>query len=51
VFDDIHWSEGMEKAWNEIKSDKDVTITIDFFTVGLVFFNPDFTKQDFLIRY
>lgn len=51
IFDDIHWSDGMKKAWDEIRSDKQVTITIDFFAIGLVFFNPDFSKQDFVIRY
>ena len=51
VFDDIHWSREMEQAWTEIRKDPDVTITIDFFAVGLVFFNRDFSKQDFVIRY
>jgi predicted O-methyltransferase YrrM len=50
VFDDINWSDGMQKAWNEIKSDPDVTITIDFFAMGLVFFNPDFSKQNFILK-
>jgi len=51
VFDDIHWSDEMLKAWNEIQADPEVTISIDFFALGLVFFNPDFTKQRFVIRY
>lgn len=50
IFDDINWSAGMKKAWEEIKKDKDVTITIDFFAMGMVFFNPDFSKQDFLLK-
>lgn len=50
VFDDINWSPGMKKAWKEIKADKDVTITLDFFLVGIVFFNKDFTKEDFLLK-
>ncbi|HEX5003177.1 MAG TPA: class I SAM-dependent methyltransferase [Bacteroidia bacterium] len=51
VFDDIHWSNEMYTAWKEIKADPEVTISIDFFALGLVFFNPDFTKQEFIIRY
>ncbi|WP_336515580.1 class I SAM-dependent methyltransferase [Pollutibacter soli] len=52
IFDDIHWSEGMEKAWEEIKGFPSVTCTIDLFFIGLVFFNPDFKeKQHFVIRY
>ena len=31
VFDDIHWSAGMERAWRTIKSDPRVRMTIDLF--------------------
>lgn len=52
IFDDIHWSKGMEDAWQEIKEHSLVTLTIDLFFIGIVFFNPDFkVKQDFVIRY
>lgn len=50
VFDDINWSQGMKRAWKEIKSDEDVTLTLDFFFVGLVFFSTDFSKQDIKLR-
>ena len=52
IFDDIHWSREMEEAWKQIKAHSSVTLTIDLFFIGLVFFNPDFkVKQDFIIRY
>ena len=51
IFDDINWSEGMKKAWLEIKSDPAVSVTLDFFMIGMVFFNGGFTKQDFLLRW
>jgi len=51
VFDDIHWSEGMEEAWNFIKKHEKVIITIDLFFMGLVFFNENISKQNFVIRY
>lgn len=35
---DIHWSDEMEEAWEEIKSNEKITLTIDLFHVGLVFF-------------
>jgi len=50
IFDDINWSDQMQKAWNEIKADKSVTISIDFFMMGMVFFNRGFTKQDFILK-
>ena len=52
IFDDIHWSKGMEEAWEEIKNDSQVTLTIDLFFIGLVFFRKNFKeKQHFTIRF
>lgn len=52
IFDDIHWSEEMEEAWKEIQQHNDVTLTINLFFIGLVFFKKDFkAKQHFIIRF
>ncbi|MFL5808432.1 MAG: O-methyltransferase [Flavisolibacter sp.] len=52
VFDDIHWSVEMEKAWEEIKAHPGVQYTIDIFFLGFVFFRKEFKlKQDFIIRF
>jgi predicted O-methyltransferase YrrM len=51
IFDDINWSDEMKEAWKEIQSHPKVTATIDLFILGMVFFNPDLTKQDFVIRF
>lgn len=52
IFDDIHWSAEMEEAWEEIKVHPSVTLTIDLFFIGLVFFKKDFkAKQHFVIRF
>ncbi len=51
VFDDIHWSPGMEEAWKIIKANDQVSVTIDLFWMGLVFFKKGIAKQDFLIRF
>lgn len=50
-FDDIHWSEGMEEAWEEIKLNKNVSLTIDLFFSGIVFFKKELSKQDFVVRF
>ena len=47
IFDDIHWSEGMKAAWETIRNDASVTLTLDLFHLGLVFFNPGLSKQHF----
>ncbi|HSN48706.1 MAG TPA: class I SAM-dependent methyltransferase [Flavobacterium sp.] len=50
IFDDIHWSPDMEKAWKIIKTHPKVTVTIDTFQWGLVFFRKEQPKEHFVIR-
>jgi predicted O-methyltransferase YrrM len=50
IFDDIYWSEGMKEAWNLIKAHPKVTVTIDLFWIGLVFFRPGQAREDFFIK-
>lgn len=51
IFDDIYWSKEMEQAWKEIKNHPDVSITVDLFFIGLVFFKKGKTKEDFVLRF
>lgn len=51
VFDDIHWSAGMEKAWHEIASHPQVTLSVDIFSMGMVFFRSGIEKQHFVLRF
>lgn len=50
IFDDIHWSSEMEEAWRIIKNHPKVTVTIDTFQWGLVFFRKEQPKEHFTIR-
>jgi predicted O-methyltransferase YrrM len=51
VFDDIHLNKEMEKAWNEIKKHYQVTVSIDLFQIGIIFFNPEIRKQDYVLTF
>ena len=51
IFDDIYWSKGMAKAWEEIKRHEKVTCTIDMFHIGIVFFRGGQVKEHFTIRF
>jgi len=51
VFDDIHWSTGMEAAWERIKADPRITVTIDLYDLGLVFLRSGQAKEHFRLRY
>lgn len=50
IFDDIHWSKGMTEAWDSIKKHPKVTVTIDTFFWGFVFFRKEQVKENFIIR-
>ena len=52
VFDDIHWSNEMERAWEEIKAHPAVRCTVDVFFLGFVFFRKEFKeRQHFTVRF
>lgn len=49
IFDDIYWSAGMKKAWKKIKEHPKVSINIDLFQMGIVFFKTDRKKENFTV--
>lgn len=51
VFDDIRWSKPMFEAWMLICENSKVTLSIDLFQMGIIFFNTSFKKQHFLLYY
>lgn len=50
IFDDIYWSKEMAEAWKTVKAHKKVTVSIDLFFWGMVFFRKEQQKQHFTIR-
>lgn len=50
IFDDIYWSKGMTEAWETIKKHPKVTVTIDTYFWGFVFFRKEQAKEHFKIR-
>jgi len=51
VFDDINWSDEMHQAWLVIINHPEVTISIDLFKMGLLFFKKDQAKQHFQLYF
>ncbi len=47
IFDDIHWSDEMEKAWKLISNHEKVSISIDLFRCGIVFFGKKYPEGIF----
>lgn len=50
IFDDIYWSEGMQKAWEEIIQHPKITQSLDLFHLGIVFKKSALTKEHYYIR-
>lgn len=51
IFDDIYWSKEMKEAWEIIKKNDRVTVSIDLFYMGIVFFHKEQVKQHFIIHF
>lgn len=51
VLDDIRWSTSMFEAWEQIKKDHRVRVTLDFFNMGMLFFDPALSKENFYIKF
>jgi predicted O-methyltransferase YrrM len=51
IIDDIHSSEEMESAWCRIRQSENVSVTIDIFRMGMVFFRKGINHTDYIIRY
>ena len=50
IFDDIHWTEEMEAAWDHIRNHKKVSLSVDTYKWGLVFFHKGRGKEHFTLR-
>lgn len=50
IFDDIYWSKGMTRAWEEIKQHPQVSVTVNLFFIGLVYFRTEQVKEHFVLR-
>jgi predicted O-methyltransferase YrrM len=51
VFDDIHHSSEMEKAWEAIKNHNKVQTTVDLFRMGFVFLDAASAEQHYVVKY
>ncbi len=50
VLDDIHYSRGMENAWNRIQQDQRVSSTMDLYHIGIVFFDKQYWRKHYRLR-
>ena len=50
IINNIYWSKEMTEAWNIIKKQKEITVSIDTYYLGFLFFRKEQPKQHFTIR-
>jgi predicted O-methyltransferase YrrM len=51
IIDDINSSRGMAEAWSEIRNHRDVTLSVDIFRMGIVFFRTGLNRFNYVVRY
>ena len=51
IIDDISLSREMEQAWQEIKIHSKVSVTIDIYRMGIVFFRKGINSNHYVVRY
>lgn len=51
VFDDINWSEGMRKAWDEICASEKINVSMEFFRMGIVLKRNEQAKEHFVLKF
>lgn len=51
IIDDINYSREMNEAWHLIQAHEKVTVSIDLFRMGILFFRRGITRNSLMIRY
>jgi predicted O-methyltransferase YrrM len=51
IVDDINYSKEMAEAWDELKLHKKVSVSIDLFRMGILFFREGINHNNYIIRY
>jgi predicted O-methyltransferase YrrM len=51
IIDDINHSAEMKEAWNTLKNDTRVSVSIDIFQMGILFFREGINRISYTIRY
>jgi predicted O-methyltransferase YrrM len=51
IIGDIYWSKGMTQAWKMLINHFKVTLSLDFFEAGVLFFNSELAKENHVLHY
>ncbi len=51
IIDDIYWSKGMQQAWHQLQQHPKVSLSIDLYDAGLLFFRPGLQKAHYILAF
>ena len=51
VFDRIHSTPDLETQWNKIYKSPEVTLSLDLYELGIVWFRSELKKQHYIVKY
>ena len=51
VFEGIKASRKMREFWKEVCAHPEVTVTVDLYSMGIVFFNKKLHKRDYIVYF
>ncbi|HLU90148.1 MAG TPA: class I SAM-dependent methyltransferase [Cyclobacteriaceae bacterium] len=51
IIGDIHWSEGMNRAWKEIIKAENIRLSLDFYECGVLLFKTGLEKEDYILDF
>lgn len=51
VIDDIYWSADMQRAWKEMRQHPQVSLSLDLFDAGILFFQPGLQKAHYVLSF
>lgn len=51
ILDDIYWSKEMFRAWKELINKPEISLSIDIFDAGILFFDQDLQKEHYVLEF
>jgi hypothetical protein len=51
IIDDIYWSAGMHKAWEEIVKENNEYVTIDIYRMGIILIRESVTPGHYVVGF
>ena len=51
IIENIHKTKKMESVWSKIITHNKVSVSIDLFQIGIIFFRKEQVKENFIIRF